>query len=74
MQIDRYTTVIKRLAKDKGFTQGELGDFLNKSPNATNKLLNRGMSVDDLITICDVLGLTIIIKDPDDGREYHLDV
>ena len=68
------TTVIEDILTDKNIKKYELAEEINITrQNLTNKLSRDKFSAVELVEIADALGMTLLFKDKENGKEYIID-
>ncbi len=68
------TTAIKDILEEKDISQVELAEEINITrQNLSNKMNRDKFSALELVEIADALGMNLILKDKDNGKEYIID-
>lgn len=68
------TTAIKDILEDKDISQVELAEEINITrQNLSNKMNRDKFSALELVEIADALGMNLMLKDKDNGKEYIID-
>lgn len=66
--------VIKQILKDKDISQVDLAEKTNTTrQNLGNKFNRDNFSSLELVEIADTLGMELLFKNKDDGKEYIID-
>lgn len=68
------TTAIKDILTDKDMSQIKLAEEINITrQNLSNKMNRDKFSALELVEIADALGMNLMLKDKDNGKEYIID-
>ena len=68
------TTAIKDILTNKDISQMKLAEEINiTKQNLSNKMNRDKFSALELVEIADALGMNLVLKDKDSGREYIID-